>query len=1354
MSEKNPGPGHLEWGNPSMCSFLRICIINVVEGQNINDCKDQNQISFEKGVIDAQILYGKYFSITNKDWDCVKKNQKKYYDSVKAWAKAGSEKETRRNYFETFSARKWKALDEDQKLKHSILCAECEINFLKIHSSFPCKSKRFSKESKRLLELLKEKNKSPVDTLLEEVQPMIEEAVQVGLSKLKQANGKYLSKKAINTFTSGLTESMNKAYDASNIDGNESSFTDSFVQIRGLQPKISPKDKADRKKEVMQDTVTKINETLNKHCTNQLYGGNSSMKEWDRRIMMESFETVPEAQKRTIENKEKIKNGVKKKKNHIGPESSYVVDKFSEMKEEMASWDDNYQPNWKAFGTRYFAKKKDGLTPANPGQVAKELILIWDMEGKIEVDFKGKGEESDRVRRKQLKLNYRVSVPKKKNSDQTKIQMLEEVKCGIIDIGEPVCARQCSKLTVDKTGEIIEKVSVVEGRKHPLGKIRKRLLHKNMQYMRLDTDEFFNDLRDDELYTRCKSMGLNEERIECMSVDERKDYVKTMQRTRHLKMWHDASGIENHGHILFCASILYDSEVFYTDSEYWEKFGKKVCVQKKVEAPEMYIVGRCKNNDEQLAYISTRLACLDSLKIGLKVKPHDKHDMIINDIMRFFAGDGPSAAMESGNQKGGHYFCCSCGTHISSTHDISYTFQQKHRSFKDRAEHVLKGSFGKQRSSQLDTQPFDRMTVPQLIRELDSRNVDIEGFKKTKKDLEPLLKQTLQGIKRLPILLIKNPLASIDALGLSKYEIVMLECMHDIAGHIDNVVTELPHHVKDPNDKEMIKNLVDALKNEKTLLRCCDKRRILLILCRKLQYKVDGNVFKLLATLAEIQRILYLPDDSRTAKTILRLHNSCFEHFVLMKQVFNLSNLSSGMSRDKLFGKYFHDLMSHGPIQYRIVSGLSISCEDEERLFNELKTLTVGKTSHRDGHAIGNMVVRCEYAKNNTELFEYEKTYNSCMNDIRRLGKTVEQQTTNSLFPYNFIKNNSADWQSHLERISDFLVIECAWWQKTPLGIEFFDVEAPNSIQQPKVHHFRSASIKDVIHDLKSHWNEIVDSKKCIPLHELWTGGENEPARVTKTQFLENAFGPSTSVATLPLVSDQLHDNLRHNDTDEIQLTGQEILDDDLDGINDILPSNHSRNFSPINQSIAVEPIAVEPIAVKPTAVEPIHVEPMLEPLQAMADVHTILTPVESVDDEPMNSGPADAPKVTLDFQPVSVYQQRSVEISLNTREARDIYQVLGNFSQALLKFDRKKSAKASPLVTEDDILECRAPLETMTLKKVRELKEEYQQWERSFMLENDLAAPTGSELDPMSDKYGRIKKGEQLLRKWQIFFD
>ena len=153
-----------------------------------------------------------------------------------------------------------------------------------------------------------------------------------------------------------------------------------------------------------------------------------------------------------------------------------------------------------------------------------------------------------------------------------------------------------------------------------------------------------------------------------------KEKLKKYERSRHFVTWHDASVIANHGHILFNVHVMYDHAVFYTSDEYKELTGCNVNIQKEVEGPQLYIIVRCKSNDEQLSYIETRIECLEELKTDLQLRSIDEkyEGILLNDSMRLFKGDGPAIAFEAGNQKGGYYLCPCCVVHACLTDDISH----------------------------------------------------------------------------------------------------------------------------------------------------------------------------------------------------------------------------------------------------------------------------------------------------------------------------------------------------------------------------------------------------------------------------------------------------------------------------------------------------------------------------------------------------------------------------------------------------------------------------------------------------------------------------------------------------------
>ena len=66
--------------------------------------------------------------------------------------------------------------------------------------------------------------------------------------------------------------------------------------------------------------------------------------------------------------------------------------------------------------------------------------------------------------------------------------------------------------------------------------------------------------------------------------------------------------------------------------------------------------------------------------------------------MRLFHGDGPAVQLESGNQKGGNYFCPTCDIHAFQTDDISYSYQLKLRSFTYIQQKDISGKYGKKYS--------------------------------------------------------------------------------------------------------------------------------------------------------------------------------------------------------------------------------------------------------------------------------------------------------------------------------------------------------------------------------------------------------------------------------------------------------------------------------------------------------------------------------------------------------------------------------------------------------------------------------------------------------------------------------
>lgn len=73
--------------------------------------------------------------------------------------------------------------------------------------------------------------------------------------------------------------------------------------------------------------------------------------------------------------------------------------------------------------------------------------------------------------------------------------------------------------------------------------------------------------------------------------------LRSIERTRYVKIRHDHSDILNHSYICFMVSWLYDPVNFLTDKEYMEKYPykKNINIQSAVERPKLYLFGRSGN---------------------------------------------------------------------------------------------------------------------------------------------------------------------------------------------------------------------------------------------------------------------------------------------------------------------------------------------------------------------------------------------------------------------------------------------------------------------------------------------------------------------------------------------------------------------------------------------------------------------------------------------------------------------------------------------------------------------------------------------------------------------------------------
>jgi len=186
-----------------------------------------------------------------------------------------------------------------------------------------------------------------------------------------------------------------------------------------------------------------------------------------------------------------------------------------------------------------------------------------------------------------------------------------------------------------------------------------------------------------------------------------------------------------------------------------------------------------------------------------------------------------------------------------------------------------------------------------------------------------------------------------------------------------------------------------------------------------------------------------------------------------------------------MFGRYFHAICYHAPLVHRIISPSSLHTELQERMFNQMQSITRNTSNHSPNQIISNILIRIQ---------EEEKSQSSkslsCLKlqegTVSKLQKCLKEKS-NTIIPHSWKTRYRPHFQAHLERISDFLVDgPNSWWKCTPQGIEFFDETNPP--QNVDCHHnFRSSSLADIDTFLLNKWEKCMELNITLPATNVRT---------------------------------------------------------------------------------------------------------------------------------------------------------------------------------------------------------------------------------------------------------------------------
>lgn len=674
-----------------------------------------------------------------------------------------------------------------------------------------------------------------------------------------------------------------------------------------------------------------------------------------------------------------------------------------------------------------------------------------------------------RVRRKILKQSgNEISIPLPRQNNVIKKEIRERIASGVYDLGEPVLQTTCTKFVLTKSGSLEKKASRLTARKYSFKEIRTKSLLNNKKFLKVRSDESYANMSNED--AKAKLNEFNE------TNEDPKSGLKNIERTRNWLIWHDHSGIGNHGLMLFLLRELYDPAIHMTNDEYKRKSGLNVDVQSVVEEPHLYMMGFSSCTDEdQLMFIPTRRECLQSLS-----QPIEIDGVPIVDKMRFMNGDNPSIEFEDGTQKGGHRGCSGCDGDMRRAGDYDYMAARNYKSLEEKLQLVTSGVLGKRDK----VCPFKKLKVDEIRRELKQRKVYVRPELK-KPELQEKLTDILGGSTRVPALLFgTDNHCTLDSLNLKDYEVLFFEPLHCCLNHVSHLLQELPHHITDV-DALLVINETASLTLGKDKVRCTDYRKALLQVSIQLSKlpNISEDILELLLTFSEMMGLFYASENKRSPKTILRLYNLCFRHSLAVNSL--LFPVKS-MTTRKLQGIYYHQIINHSALIYRLISLKSINAELFERFFDRLEDITKKTWSRQPDDLIPNtfLHVQAEDAMKE-EVSAMEKQDK----EISRLAGKLPQ-ATNTIIKSTIIKKRSSLWQSHIQRFPDYLKLGPGhWWEwKEDGSVEFFDGGEADDYREsgPHKQHFRSASISSLQKDLQVTWDKMYNnSPHLLPVYKL-----------------------------------------------------------------------------------------------------------------------------------------------------------------------------------------------------------------------------------------------------------------------------
>ena len=406
---------------------------------------------------------------------------------------------------------------------------------------------------------------------------------------------------------------------------------------------------------------------------------------------------------------------------------------------------------------------------------------------------------------------------------------------------------------------------------------------------------------------------------------------------------------------------------------------------------------------------------------------------------------------------------------------MTHVHSCEERLFLDTQAIALSGKYGKE-PNRLNF--YEGLNTDELRQELVARQIyDIPGSKQGRLQL---LKDTLCGVQRVPSLLLLDPTVDPKSseYNLADYCVLPFEPLHDLKGHLSKILPDLTKVIQNTALKSEINHYLMDFFKKPNLYGSDYREAIIQILHIIAKSELDERdpLFVFIATIVKISEMVYSQENKRTPRQCLQFYNCAFLHQEPYHELFAPEKMSV----------YCHSLLFHGPVQHEFVCSRSINTEGEERLFKQANS-AAQNTDHKVENLAVALLTRLQCKQKVSETNSYDLT-SSAQSRIQKAAEGLPTYS-GSLFTKGFIKCRISRFQTHLQRISHFLLPgKGIWWDKDDMG-NVICKDGNNDLEShaegPNVLLFCNTSYSDIAKRARESWMELQQSQITIPLDAI-----------------------------------------------------------------------------------------------------------------------------------------------------------------------------------------------------------------------------------------------------------------------------